>query len=154
VLCILFRLGDARYALDASSILEILPLVNLNRVLRPPRGIAGLLNHRGVLIPVIDLSELALGYPAQPRLSTRIILAQCSEADGTRQPLGLITEHATEAMRCEPQDFVSSGILHDDAQYLGPVSMTPHGLVQRIELDQLLPATMRRSLTEQSPDSR
>jgi chemotaxis-related protein WspB len=148
------RLGNDCYALDAASVVEILPMVNVRKILRPPPGIAGLLNYRGAFVPVLDLSQLALDRPALSQLSTRIILALFSGEDGSLRPLGLIAEHATETMRCEPSDFVSSGIINDDAPYLGPISMTPRGLVQRIELDRLVPATVRRSLFDQPVQSR
>ena len=71
--------GSDRYALEAERITEVLPLVGLKKSIRAPPGIAGMLNYHGEFVPVIDLSELALGRPAPPRLSTRIILTYLLE---------------------------------------------------------------------------
>jgi chemotaxis-related protein WspB len=142
VLFVLFHLDNDCYALDATKIVEILPLVSLKKILRPPPGIVGLLNYRGRFVPVLDLSELALGRPATSRLSTRIILAQFSVEDKTQGLLGLIAEHTSETMRCEATDFVFSGIVNNDASYLGPMFMGPRGFVQQIELGKLVPTSL------------
>jgi chemotaxis-related protein WspB len=143
VLLIVFRLEDDRYALDAARIVEILPFVGIRKLLRLPPLIAGLLNYRGAFVPVIDFSELACGRPALRRMSTRIVLAHCPEDEGETRLLGLVAEQATETLRCDAGDFVSSGIATKEAAFLGPVLITPGGLVQRIELDRLLPPAMR-----------
>ena len=60
MLFILFQIGRDRYALAASSIIEVLPLMNLKRVPCAPVGVAGVLNYRGTPVPVIDLNEMTL----------------------------------------------------------------------------------------------
>jgi len=88
MLFLVFQLNDDRYALDVSQVVEVLPLVRIRKMLRSPPGIAGTINYRGAHVPVVDLSELALGRPAALRLSTRIILANCSEQEGKSQRSG------------------------------------------------------------------
>jgi chemotaxis-related protein WspB len=149
MLFLLFYLGSDRYAIEASKIVEILPLIAIKKVLRSRPGIIGLINYHGALVPVIDLAELALGCSAPPRLSTRIILARCSDEDGKLRLLALVAEKATETMRCEPEDFVSSGVTDQQAPYLGPIAMGPRGFVQRIEVSKLLPASIPCALLEQ-----
>ena len=142
MLFLLFHLDDDSYALDASQVVEILPLVNIKKMLRPPRGVVGTINYHGTFVPVVDLSDLAVGRPSPPRLSTRIILVRCSEDAGQPRLLGLITEKATETMQCASADFVYSGLTNVDAPYLGGIATGPRGLVQRIELSKLLPASV------------
>jgi chemotaxis-related protein WspB len=145
MLIILFRLNDDCYALDCANVLEILPFGGIRRKLRPPPGIAGLLSHRGMLVPVLDLSELLIGRPALPRLSTRIILACHSADNGLPRTFGLIAERVMQTMQCTPTDFISSGVVNEDAPYLGPVLMASCGLVQRLEVDGLVPMSMYSS---------
>jgi len=47
MLFLLFQLGQDRYALEASRVIEVLPLVSLKRIPQAPRGVAGLFNYRG-----------------------------------------------------------------------------------------------------------
>lgn len=146
MLFILFELGTDRYALDAGQVAEVLPLTRIKQVPQAPAGVAGVLNYRGAPVPVIDLSEMMLGRPAQRRLSTRIILARYPEAGGDTRLLGLIAEKATESMRREAADFVASGVTNEEAAYLGPVASDGHGLVQWIEVKNLLSAPVREVL--------
>lgn len=150
MLFLLFHLDTGCYALDTRQVVEILPLVSMRKMLGSPAGIAGTFNYHGAFVPVIDLSELALGRPAPARLSTRIILARFSEPEQAARLLGLIAENATETMRAEPADFASSGIVDDDAAYLGPMATGRRGLVQRVELNKLLPAHLRGLLFKQA----
>ena len=143
MLFLLFHLGDNCYALDASQVVEILPLVNTKKALRSPKGVVGTINYHGTFVPIIDLTELMLGHPAPLRLSTRIILIRGSGEAGQPRLLGLIAEKTTETMRCDPTDFVDSGIAHDDAAHLGDIATRPRGgLVQRVELSKLLPTSV------------
>jgi chemotaxis-related protein WspB len=142
MLLLLFRLDDACFALDATEIVEILPLVTIIEVQHRPAGVAGLLNHRGALVPVVDLSVLALGRPALPRMSTRIILARSPEQAEKLPLLGLIAEQATDILRCEPTDLVASELVDPGPLSLGEACLTPHGLVQRIRLDRVMRAAL------------
>jgi chemotaxis-related protein WspB len=149
MLFLLFRMGDDRYALDASQIAEILPLVGVKEVPRAPSGVAGILDYHGVPVPLIDLSQLALGWPARRRLGTRIVLVNYPVRTGTSHLLGLLAERATEIMRRDPTDFVASGVGNDTAQYLGPVAADPQGILQWIKIDRLLPSSLSDQLFTQ-----
>lgn len=154
MLFLLFQLGKDRYALDVGQVAEVLPLVSIKQIPQAPPGVAGIFNYRNAPVPVIDLSQLTLGRPAQNYLSTRIILANYAGDDGTMHLLGLIAERATETMRREPSDFVDSGIDNDAAPYLGPVATDAHGLVQWVKVDQLLTPEVRDLLFKQQAASR
>ena len=149
MLFLLFQLGGDRYALEAGRITEIFPYVELKKPLRAPQGVAGTLNYHGEFVPVIDLSELALGRRAASRFSTRIILTHLLDGNGKLRRLGLIAEGANEMMRCDPADFVSPGIVSADAPYLGEICSGAYGVVQRVDIDRLLTPSLRESLFEQ-----
>ena len=74
MLFLLFQLGNDRYALQASTVAEVLPLVNFKRIPQAQPAIAGLIDYRGVPVPVIDLNELMSGRPAAQRFSTRVVV--------------------------------------------------------------------------------
>jgi chemotaxis-related protein WspB len=149
MLFLLFRVGRDRYALDARQIAEVLPMVAIKRIPLSPRGVAGVCNFRGVPVPVIDLSDLAVGRPTQPRLGTRVILVHYADGTGARHLLGLLAERATETLRCSPADFVASGVTSEGAPYLGPVTAHAGSLIQRIEVDELLSVSVRDVLFRQ-----
>jgi chemotaxis-related protein WspB len=143
-----FRIGTESYALDTAQIVEVLPLLQITRVPQAPAGVAGLINYRGRSVPVVDLSELMLGEPARPHISTRLILVRYGE-----HLLGLVAEQATEMMRREAASFADSGIASDAAPYLGPVTHDGGQLIRWIDVQKLLPAAVSSVLFRQAEES-
>jgi chemotaxis-related protein WspB len=150
MLFLLLQLGQDRYALEASEVVEVLPLLNFKKILRAPPGVAGAFNYHGTPVPVIDLSELTIGIPSRQRLSTRLVLVNYPLESGGRRILGLIAEHATETVRLEPTDFLNAGVTVDEAPYLGPVAKDERGLIQWIEAKKLLSESVRGLLFRES----
>src|SRR5512137_1614377 len=105
MLFLLFQLGEDRYALEASHVVEVVPLLALKQIPHAPRAVAGLFNYRGRPVPAVDLCELALRQPAARRFSTRIMIVNYPDASGGSHLLGLIVEHATGTLRKESGDF-------------------------------------------------
>lgn len=152
MLFLVFQLGPDRYALEAKRVAEVLPLVDIKNIPHAPNGIAGVFNYRGTPVPVIDLAQLTLGHPARRCLSTRIVLVHDMNGWGEQRVLGLMAEHATETVRRDPADFVSSGVANGAAPYLGPIASDERGLMQWIEMDRLLPASVKDALFNQVLD--
>jgi chemotaxis-related protein WspB len=146
MLFVLFQLGPDRYALEASRVVEVVPLLALKRFPQSPRGMAGMFVYRGRPVPALDLCELTTGRPALDRLSTRIIIINHSDTPGTEQLLGLIAERATETLRREAKDFVDSGVQLASTPFLGPVLMDGQGVIQLIHAGNLLTANVRELL--------
>jgi chemotaxis-related protein WspB len=143
MLFLLFQLGEDRYALDTGRVVEVLPLVAITPIPKAPAGVAGLFNYHGAPVPAIDLSQLTMGLPARNRLNTRIVLVHYPDGRGKTHLLGLIAEKVTETVRREPADFVASGVTTDRAPYLGPVATDARGVLQWIDVEWLLPASVR-----------
>ena len=144
MLLLLFQLGHDRYALDASRVAEVLPLLNLKKIPQAPRGVAGIFNYHGQPVPAVDLSELTLGRPASEKLSTRIILVNYSDDDGKNHLLGLIAEQATEVIRRNKDDFTESGMNLRRAPHLGPVLTDEKGVFQLVHEEKLLSENLRQ----------
>jgi chemotaxis-related protein WspB len=149
MLLLQFRMGEDTYALDSRQVVRVLPAARLKRLPAAPAGIAGLLNFEGAPVPVIDLSELALGQPAAQHLSTRIILTALPASAGRSWLLGLLAEHATNTLQCAPADFIPAGITPPAARYLGPVASIGGMLVQRIEPERLLTTAVYAALEQE-----
>jgi len=143
MLFLLFQLGNDRYALEASRVVEVVPWLALKRIPQAPKGVAGLFNYRGCPVPAVDLCELALGQPARERLSTRIIVVNYPDATGSNRLLGLIAEQATGTLRKNPQDFIEPSVNSAAAPYLGPVIMDERGVIQWVREQRLLSENMR-----------
>lgn len=140
-LFLLFAVGEGRYALDVREIVEVLPLRRLKPLPRAPAWVAGLLAHRGELLPVLDLCQLMSDRPARRLTSTRLVLVHYRpDGAASERPLGLILERAGETLRCAPQAFRDYDLDTPDAPYLGPVYQDARGLVQWVRVADLLSA--------------
>src|SRR5690606_41754242 len=102
MLFLLFQLDNDRYALPATQVADVLPLVTLKRIPNAPAWVAGAFTYRQAPVRVIDLSMLALRRPAPPRLATRIVVVQHPQSGVGSDLLGRVVEKATQAIRCDP----------------------------------------------------
>jgi chemotaxis-related protein WspB len=146
MLFLLFQLGENRYALEASRVVEVVPLLALQQLPQAPRGVAGIFNYRGRPVPAVDLAALTLGQPARECFSTRIIIINYPDDSGTNHLVGLIAEHATELLRKDAKDFADPGVKLGAAPYLGPVFMDGTSSVRLIYEQRLLPEPVRQLL--------
>ncbi len=146
MLFLLFQLGEGRYALEASRVVEVVPLLALERLPQAPKGLAGIFNYRGRPVPAVDLCELTVGHPARERLSTRIIIVNYHDEHGVDHLLGLVAERATEMLRKDAGEFVDAGVRIGAVPYLGPVLLDAKGAIQLINEQRLLSAPVRQLL--------
>jgi chemotaxis-related protein WspB len=153
MLFLLFQLGDDRYAMDASRVVEVVPLLELKKLPRAPKSVAGIFNYRGQPVPALDLCRVATGQPAQERLSTRIIIIKYRHESGADHLLGIIAENATQTLRKNPGDFIDSGLNIGSASYLGPILMDPNGAIQWINEQRLISDHVREFLLNESDHS-
>ncbi|MDB6154200.1 MAG: cheW-like domain protein, partial [Chthoniobacteraceae bacterium] len=149
MLFLLFYLGQDCYALEAAQVAEVVPFLSIKQIPLAATGVAGMLNYRGEAVPVIDLSVLTLGSPSAVRLSTRIVLVHYADSFGGKRLLGLIAEKVTETVRLERTDFAGTGIANRAAPYLGPVAATARGMIQWVEVANLLPDSVREILFQE-----
>lgn len=151
-LFLVFRIGSERYALQAIEVAEVLPRLPLKPIPRAPGWVAGVFAYRGALVPVIDLSALTFGQPAQARTSTRLVLVNYRpDQTAPVQLLGLILEQATDTLRCNPADFQPYGLDNREAPYLGPVREDAQGLLQWVRVADLLDDQVRALLFSSPP---
>lgn len=146
---LVFHLGKDRYGLATGRIERVLPLLECKEIPGAPPYVAGLANYHGKAVPVLDLAMLACGMAAPERLDTRIVLvryAAGTTGTGEADLLGLIAERVTGIERIDESAFCEPGIATDaDAPYLGKVA-TASGMLQLVEVEHLLPDTVRALL--------
>jgi len=164
MLFLLFELDGDRYALAAAEIVEVLPLQPVKAIPGAPAWVAGIFERQGQLVPVLDVSRLALGRDALRLRSTRLVVARYVAAPvdhaavqrGDRGPenqLGLIVERATRTRRIEPDHFVASGVATPHARWLGPVATDAVGLVQWVQVQHMLDDSVKSMLFPHTPSA-
>ncbi len=158
MLLVLFQLGPHRYALDASRVVEIVPLLALRRAPQSPRGVAGHFVYHGQPVPALDLCELTLGRPAVEHLSTRILIVQHHQSVGRVEPrpprddrpgfyaaghsqlIGLIAERVTGTLRRDAKELMAADMTLAAAPFLGALVLDDQGVIQLLDAQKLLDA--------------
>ncbi|MET3134328.1 chemotaxis-related protein WspB [Oxalobacteraceae bacterium GrIS 1.11] len=141
---LIFHIGPDRYGLRLRSVVRVLPLLELKQLPQAGDAVAGLLDFHGAPVPVIDLCRLAGAAPAPYHYDTRIVLVDYAPPDGTSHLLGLLAARVRGVQEVAEGGLAESGVTA--APFLGQVAGDADGIIQLIELEQLLPATLRAIL--------
>ncbi len=88
---VLFRLGTEEYGLPIERVQSIIRYEVPTPVPHAPEMVEGVINLRGQVIPVIDLSQRLLGQPHEVSASSRIVVAE-----GDSGLVGLAVDSAHE----------------------------------------------------------
>jgi chemotaxis-related protein WspB len=153
MLLLLCHIGEDYYAIDIDQIVEIVPYVKLKQIPRMPRYVAGILNYRGELTPVIDLSELLIGKPTEKLYSSRIILVKYLAHDGVRRTLGMLAGQVTETIKADESMLQPPGIESENAPFLKDIIIDERGMIQRIMVDKTLPKNIHEALFKSSGEN-
>ncbi len=146
-----FNIGDQRYAIDAHSVAEVLPCVDLTPVPKSPDFIAGLMNYRGEVVPVVELGVMLTGRPCRNLYSTRLILLLYPTDSGALRRLGIIAESVLSSGDVDAADFVPSGVQTPEAPCLGKVSPESRLMVRLLEVGNILTDDARARLFQDEP---
>ena len=96
-----FTLGREMFALDISSVREILDMTDITHIPQTPDAVRGVVNVRGAAVPVIDL-RLRFGMEeAERTVNTRIVIVEIPNGDGVTV-LGAIADSVKEVLEMEP----------------------------------------------------
>ena len=92
-----FTLGDEGFAIEISKVREVLDFTNLTKIPRTPDFMAGVINLRGNVVPVIDLG-LQLGMNAvEKTVDTCIVIAEVAVLSETLH-LGMLADSVQEVI--------------------------------------------------------
>lgn len=144
--CLAFQLGEQRYALALTAIVEVLPLLTMRALAQAPDYISGLVNYRGQTVPVLDLCQLALGRASEVRMSTRLLLVRLEAGATTDRLLGLMVERAVDTLDLAPDSVHPSPVDIRETPYLKGLAVQGTELVQLVDVSQLLPDEIARLL--------
>lgn len=132
---IIFKLKDEEYGVDVKQVKSIERMEHITRVPNTPPFVKGVINLRGIVIPIIDLRkrfELDLkDYNDQ----TRIIIVNVDEME-----IGLIVDAANDVIdiplsSIEPPPKVVGGI---ESEYLSGVAKVANHLIVLLNLNKVL----------------
>ena len=141
---LIFHIGADRYGLRLRDVVRVLPLLELKHLPLAPDAVAGLMDFHGRSVPVIDLCRASGMASGADHFDTRIIVVDYHSPEGTDHLLGLRAERVLGVQEVADAQLADSGVLA--APFLGQVASDAAGMLQLVELEQLLPASLRAML--------
>ncbi len=100
MLHVLFRVGDAEYVLPAAGVVQMESFTGATRVPGAPRHVAGVVQLRGRVLPVVDLRARFGLPPAERDLDARVIVVR----DGDRH-VALLADRARDVVDIRDDAF-------------------------------------------------
>lgn len=123
-----FSLGGEVFALGILNVKEIIEFGNITEIPMMPAFIRGVINLRGAVVPVIDLSARFGGAASTVSRRTCIVIVELGSGDD-RQDLGVIVDAVNEVLEIpradiEPPPSFGAKIRADFIQGMGKVAGT------------------------------
>jgi purine-binding chemotaxis protein CheW len=105
-LYVVFSVADSEYAVAAASVRQLESYQGATPVPGAAAHVAGIIQIRGQVIPVVDLRQL-FGHPSvEPTLNTRVVVIEHGE-----RRVGLIVDKSREILRIDRESVQSSPAL-------------------------------------------
>jgi len=125
-----FVVGDVAYAVAISVVKEIVNPAPLTELPHAPRAVAGVMDHRGEVVPVVDL-RVRFGLPpsTDPRRAKWILI------DVEGRSVGLAVDRVTEVFGTGGTEIKPAPTLGEGDDERGIVGVTTHDKVLTFVLD-------------------
>ena len=138
-----FSIGSEEFGVDILKVIEIIRTMEITKVPKAPAFVEGVINLRGLVIPIIDLRR-SFGLAEKAGDSdTRIIVIEINGMS-----VGFVVDSVSEVLRIpantvEPAPPVVAGV---DSDYISGVGKLEDRLLILLDLDMLLSADDLESL--------
>lgn len=146
MLALCFSIDDSTYAIPASRIDEVMPMIRFPPTPSSTPVLRGIMEYHDDTLPVIDVCQILAQRECRQLMSTRMIVTRtrCGE---DKHRIALVAERVHETLDlddCQPGNLtwrdmeldVIDGIYHHDGD-----------IVQLLRVDALLPESVRHGLS-------
>jgi len=132
---VVFKLETEEYGIDIMNVREIAPYQEVSKVPNTPPFIEGVINFRGVVIPIINLKKKFSLNDGEIQSETRLIIMNLED-----KQIGFIVDEASETVRLddseiEPAPELIAGV---DRAYILGVGKKEERLIILIDLIRIL----------------
>lgn len=136
-----FNLGKEEYAVDILAVQEIIRWTDITRVPKAPDFVKGVINLRGIVIPVVD-SHVRFNLPDQEITdSSRIIVFKWDES-----LVGLTIDYVTEVLNLSTQQIERPQAVNGiDNQYIKGIGKFDGRLLIILDLAKVLDFSLHDS---------
>lgn len=130
-----FSLGDEEYAVDILKVQEIRGYENVTRLPDSPAFIKGVINLRGVIVPIVDLRlKFELGQAKYDELTVMIILNLGSRV------VGIVVDSVSDVVRLPTERIKPSPDLGGavDTRYLRGVATVGERMLLLLDIEPMM----------------
>lgn len=100
-----FNLGGEMFALAILNVKEIIEYGTVTEIPMMPNFIRGVINLRGAVVPVIDLSCRFGGPPTQVDRRTCIVIVELNEGGDDKHDVGIMVDAVSEVLEISTADI-------------------------------------------------
>ena len=95
-----FKLGDEEYGIDILKVQEIRGYENVTRIANAPEFIKGVINLRGIIVPIVDMRiKFNLGEPTYDQFTVVIILSIAGRV------MGMVVDSVSDVTTLQPDQI-------------------------------------------------
>jgi purine-binding chemotaxis protein CheW len=95
-----FKLGEEEYGIDILKVQEIRGYENVTRIANAPAFIKGVINLRGIIVPIVDMRiKFNLGEPSYDQFTVVIILSIAGRV------MGMVVDSVSDVTTLQPEQI-------------------------------------------------
>lgn len=131
----LCQLGRSTYAIDLLSIREIIPVRGATRIPKAPDYVSGLMNVRGTIVTIIDLSRRLGGDNVGPDASIVLV-------EHRGKLVGVAVDEVSEVLRLRPDEIDPPGPEHGGSTVITGVGHSEQSIVIILDIHAIIQQVM------------
>ena len=139
-----FTLGSEEYGIDILKVQEIRGYEAVTRIANAPEFIKGVINLRGIIIPVVDMRiKFKLGTPVYDQFTVVIILNIASRV------MGMVVDSVSDVITLSPEQIKPAPAMGSvmDSDYLVGLGTLDERMLILVDIDKLM-SSEEMGLTE------
>ena len=130
-----FTLGHEEYGIDIQKVQELRGYDAVTRIANAPEHIKGVVNLRGIIVPIIDMRiKFNLGTPTYDQFTVVIILNIASRV------MGMVVDSVSDVITLKPEQIKPAPTMGSalDTEYLMGLGTIEERMLILIDLDRLM----------------
>ena len=101
---LMFQLGDEQFAIDILCVEEIRSWEQPTRIPNAPMHVKGVINMRGIIVPIIDLRiKFGVGEPTYSEVTVVIVLT--IEVENDAKTIGFVVDAVSDVLNAQDNDI-------------------------------------------------
>lgn len=133
--CLTFTLGDEEYGIDILMVQEIRGYETVTKIANAPDFIKGIINLRGVIVPVVDMRiKFNLDNIVYNEFTVVIVLNVC------RRVIGMVVDGVSDVITLTPEQIHATPEFGTnlDTQYLIGVGTVGERMIVLVDIERLM----------------